>query len=1161
MPFLLRPHLLAALLGFAAWLVQPAQARVADGNSAEVLEVRGAGEQRPDAQAPWLPARPAQGLRGGAFVRTGEGARMALLFADDTQIRLNQRSVLQIRQVSQQAGEPTTVRLTSGRAWTQTKRAPGQGLQFETPAATAAIRGTDWDIEVDDQGRTVMTVFSGSVEFFNDQGRVTLGRNEAAVAEVGKAPVKLVLTQPQDRVQWVNALTVDVRRYFGAAATGEAHVDAALANGNLEGAARLLRVHLAQLPAPDARWVLLLADVLLAQGEPAAAEAALQEALRQSPGQADLQAQLARVQLLSNRLEASAETLRQADQRPVPSRLVVQGDLARRQGDGAAALQAYARAVQADPAEDRAWFGQGAVLNEREDTEPARLKLEHALRLRPDGPGYRGELGVLETFANRFTEANAAFEQALQQNPSDYVALTGLGLLHLKQGRPEAALDAFLRAGVMEPRYARARTYTAVAYYQLGRHAAAIEALEQAIEMDDKDPVPHMFLAQIHTDLLNPGAAVAAARAAVERLPYLKSVNQLANDQKGSANLGAAMAFFGMEDWALELAHRSATPYWGGSHLFLADRYTGEFNKNSELFQGFLSDPLAFGASPRFSALLRSPGRHGSAEMTWDREDYRLRAPALTLNGMDNSRVPVAYFLRVDRPYGMMPLDLISLKAPTLPDAGSRTDLRGGVSSVGFGLQPTERLGLFAYGNRFRARMNGADPLRTDPEGTALDHVNWQTALGASYRWAPESQSWLKIGRNVTRTRFGALPTLFLEDDVLGLMGLYGDVRKRFDDVQFRHTTDLDARTRLSLGLEHVRESQFGEVLGLGTVFRSIAGRIAPVDELAFVGENRITRRFSALTAQGVHRQGTEWLVDGALTFNRIRDEISGQTAMVLLASGGEVTNPVAHDGSRSALAPRLGAYLRAAPTLSLRAAWQDWVRPLSVSTLNPVDTAGIPMDDVIVAAGGRSRRLAVQAAWTPDSTTFVTGLLERQRIRNPTALGADLRTPSLPFLEDLRASQLPNLSAMDLLEETPAFERGTLTRLTLGASRLWTARLSVYAKVALVRSSSAYDDAAAPGGEMRDRRIPFLPSHTFALGGTWVTATRLYLSARLVHRAERFMDQENLTPLPAGWSTDLVALWESADKHWIFGGGALNLGGDTPLQRTRYVLNARYRF
>ena len=130
--------------------------------------------------------------------------------------------------------------------------------------------------------------------------------------------------------------------------------------------------------------------------------------------------------------------------------------------------------------------------------------------MQPRGPGYQGELGTLETFANRFDQAEQAFAAALAQNPADYVALTGLGLLRLKQGRPQESLEAFLRAGVMEPRYARAKTYTGVAYYQLERHQDAIDTLTQATQLDDKDPIPHLFLSQIFTDLLRPGQAVRA---------------------------------------------------------------------------------------------------------------------------------------------------------------------------------------------------------------------------------------------------------------------------------------------------------------------------------------------------------------------------------------------------------------------------------------------------------------------------------------------------------------------------------------------------------------------------------------------------------------------------------------------------------------------------
>jgi tetratricopeptide (TPR) repeat protein len=250
----------------------------------------------------------------------------------------------------------------------------------------------------------------------------------------------------------------------------------------------------------------------------------------------------------------------------------------------------------------------------------ARATSSKALELNPAGAGYQGELGTLETFANRFEHAQAAFDKALAANPADYVALTGLGLLRLKRGDAAGALDAFLRAGVLEPRYARRATFTAVAYYQLGRHADAIATFREAAALDEKDPLPYLFLTQVYTDLFRAGDAVEASREALKRLPYLKSLNQVANNQQGTANFGYSLAFFGLEAWALEVAQQSYSPYLAASHLFLADRYPGQYNKNSELLQGFLTDPTAFGGSNRFSTLTPRTGSYGTLGASYGAE-------------------------------------------------------------------------------------------------------------------------------------------------------------------------------------------------------------------------------------------------------------------------------------------------------------------------------------------------------------------------------------------------------------------------------------------------------------------------------------------------------------------------------------------------------------
>jgi Flp pilus assembly protein TadD len=1015
-----------------------------------------------------------------------------------------------------------------------------------------------------------------------------VGANEAAIAEVGKAPVKLVLSQPRDRIQWVNALRADPVPHLAAEPMPQplAPVRAALAARDLAAARAALAQARGQAPAPWAAvmdaaialqsgevlaarellarqlaaaapaaaplpaW-LMQSDLQLMDGDGAAAAQTLRTALQHWPAHPALVAQLARVQMLSDRVEDATATLAPAQGTAHAEIALVRAELARRRGDAPATLAAYTEATRLAGGDARGWQGLGSAHTEREDSGPARASLRQALALAPQSPGAWGELGTLETFANQFTEAGQAFNTALGENPADYVALTGQGLLHLKQGQPQAALDVFLRAGVMEPRYARAKTWTAVAYYQLGRHQDALATLHQASSLDDKDPVPYMLLAQIHTDLFQPGEAVEAARAAVARMPYLKSLNQVANDQKGSANLGASLAFFGMEDWALELAQQSFYPYWGGSHLFLADRYPGEFNKNSALFQGFLTDPMAFGASQRYSSLLQQPGAHGAVGVTLDKDLYRMRAPAVTLNGMDNTHVPVSWFFKAQSANASeFPFDLQVNDAPAV--RGGYGDVRARAVTVGAGMQPTERINLFAYVNQFDMRLRSQNLFET-----SMDNKSTQGALGMSYRWGPTEQTWIKLGRSVEDILLLRYPTLYLQPPFVSLMGVSSEPKKQFTDLQLRHTVDTAPGSRWSVALEHVRERQNNLIGGEAAVGANIPGVGEYRDYLLVGGYNRVDRRYTALTLATTQRLDPALNLDAALGLQQIRHRVDGLTQSYLVNLDHFSEEEARRAEMERVVTPRVGLVWQPAQGTTVRMAYQDWLRPLSVSTLTSVETAGIPVEDRLVEAGGRHKRTVAQVGLELGASTFLSLRADHLRVRNPGTVGVDLRTPSLPFLEEMRNAQLVNLSTTDLLEDTPSFDSGTLKTLGAGLNHMFSRRWSGYAKYLYQGSESRSHDADVPVG-----RIPYIPRHTLAVGATWASPQRLYLSGRAVYRSERFEDRENLTRIAPGWGVDLMGFWESQDKHWVVGVAAMNLWAPkSDRRKTRYVLDARYRF
>ncbi|MBD9373518.1 FecR domain-containing protein [Rhizobium sp. ARZ01] len=145
-----------------------------------------------------------QDLLTGDELRTNATGQLAVLFADNTQVRLGRNSTMLVRQMA--ASGDTVLDLQSGTIWARAQRG-GQGLKIETPAAAAAIRGTDWSLSVEGD-KTSLVVLEGSVELANELGSVRVGQGEAAVARIGQAPQKVIIVSSDDREQMLFYLSL-----------------------------------------------------------------------------------------------------------------------------------------------------------------------------------------------------------------------------------------------------------------------------------------------------------------------------------------------------------------------------------------------------------------------------------------------------------------------------------------------------------------------------------------------------------------------------------------------------------------------------------------------------------------------------------------------------------------------------------------------------------------------------------------------------------------------------------------------------------------------------------------------------------------------------------------------------------------------------------------
>ncbi|MES2611530.1 MAG: FecR domain-containing protein [Pseudomonadota bacterium] len=1110
-----------------AWAQCAAGAATPGAAAAQIVALAGQGQTRAAGEGPWSPAALAQQLGAGAGVRTLELSSAALLLTDRTQIRMSANAQLRL---CESQPERTLLELAAGRLWARTKKTPAS-LQLQTPAALAVVRGTDWDVEVDGAGRTTLTVLSGQVDLSNAFGRVELGPSEQGTVEPGKAPVKRVLVRPRDRVQWVMANPVDAGRWAELQGRNLAPALAAVRDDLRAGQWPRARERLVALSASGQGGVvveLLLADLEIFDDRMDAAQQRLATAWQRSqdPRTAARRAEL--LMALGQGAEARAWLDAARARAPEATALLLaDADWFRLEGRGEEAIALYRRAVagaeaRQEPATDQAaaQWGLGRALRERGDLRGARLALARALALAPAHPAYQGEQATLAAEALRLADAQSGFDAALAQAGDDYVSLAGAGLLALQQGDPGAARNHLLKALVIEPRYARAQVWLAVAEYQLGERAAALDSLARARVADPNDPLPWQIESVLRNDHGEPVEAIAAAREALTRLPFLKSLDPLTSDSQGSANLGKALGDFGLEHWARAYASASYYPLWAGSHFFLANRYESDFSRNSELFQGYLSDPLAFGASEKQAPLMLTEGGEWLAGASAERDPlHRKLVGDVGHHGFSAAPFPMAWQLRANG-VQMWP---DNTGAPSYRLSSPGID-------VALGIRPSDSLGLFLLHTEDRVRYSFPDG-RDFGNGITFNGLARQrlerTELGGSWRWSPDAQTWAKLNR----LRFGQ--GLVLDDAVWGPQD--SRIADSEEGVLLRHTVQWGAR-RLSLGWESVRGS----------------GESGLSDPLVTSTQRR-QARFQMPWLAGEWRDGpVTWYAEAywprlAVQYGeRFHDSLTDE----------DLVDPVnVRGGHPRRLLPRLGMSYRIGLGRALHMAYIENVRSTSSNTLSPVALGAIAIDHQYQLPGSFDRKRAAQLDWEFDARTFGFATLSSQDIVNPSFANGSLVLPprGLVYTDrvgTLGAKILTGQTVVDPYNGDPVFTQGRLYQAGVALNRVLTPRWSVLGSYTWAQSRNL-------GSQFWGNALPGFARHSVVLTSVWKHGGRDLSAGSLVYRGSRFADEANRMAGVPGWSLALSHARDSADRRWSFVASV-----QTPLHgETRPVLWARVRY
>lgn len=130
------------------------------------------------------------------------------------------------------------------------------------------------------------------------------------------------------------------------------------------------------------------------------------------------------------------------------------------------------------------------------------------------------ELGTQYFRGEKFSEAEEAYQKALEQKPDFIVALVNLGKLHLAQKQHEKAIQVLTKAVEIEANSPDAQHYLGEAYLQIKKGSLAVVHLNEAIKLAPVEKAEiHLRLAMLYNAANLKDRAIAEYKMFLEKVP------------------------------------------------------------------------------------------------------------------------------------------------------------------------------------------------------------------------------------------------------------------------------------------------------------------------------------------------------------------------------------------------------------------------------------------------------------------------------------------------------------------------------------------------------------------------------------------------------------------------------------------------------------------
>lgn len=460
------------------------------------ISIEGTVEVKPDIGGGWIPATLQYQLCESDTVRVGELSRAAIQLVNNSVLRLDQSTTLQIVNIADDNEHWSWLDL--GRGTIHAFSRSPKRVKIETPLLKGLIEGTEFYVQSESE-QSRLGVFEGHVMVENKKKQVTVAPNQEIIAHANMELQLQTPLRPRDAVQWALYYPPILAAFDGDFSFPSNIMSKVLVKAMAfaeNGQISLALESLDELPKTDrdARYFIYRAALLLSVGRANESRTEIAQALSYDRHAGLAYALLAVIEVIQNQRElalADAELANKFSRTSAAKIALSYALQANFKLDAARAT--LVTATTEHPHDPLVWARLAELQLMLGERSEAQASASRANGLLPESARAKIILGFCDLAEFHPDEAAIVFEQAIRLDSADPMAHLGLGLAKISHGDLAEGRRELEGAVALDANNALLRSYLGKAYFTEKRNLIDAAQYGLAKTLDPLDPTAYLY--------------------------------------------------------------------------------------------------------------------------------------------------------------------------------------------------------------------------------------------------------------------------------------------------------------------------------------------------------------------------------------------------------------------------------------------------------------------------------------------------------------------------------------------------------------------------------------------------------------------------------------------------------------------------------------------